>query len=83
MKGADAPMRRILSLSLALGLLALSVFSVCCAAAADSGATEAVPVLDKNFDVDLATTLIVIICAVLSVALVIIAIVLGKRNIHN
>lgn len=82
MKGADAPMKRILSLSLALGLLALSVFSVCCAAA-DSGATEAVPVLDKNFDVDLATTLIAIICAVLSVALVIIAIVLGKRNIHN
>ena len=77
-------MRRILSFSLALCLLAVCAFSVCCCAAGDpEAATEAVPVLDKDFDVDLATTLIVIICSAVSVMILVTAFVLAKRNLHN
>lgn len=76
-------MRRILSLSLVLGLLALCIFSVCCAAAGAPDPTQAVPTLDKNFDVNLATTLIVIISTLLVAAILVCFIVLAKRNMHN
>ena len=52
-----------------------------CAASGD----EAIPVpeLDKGFNVDLATALIIIFCSVVAVALLVICIILAKRNMHN
>ena len=77
-------MRRILSLTLVLGLAAMMVMSVGCAAAGSAEATpDPVSQFDPNFDIDLATTLIVVICSVLTAVILVLAIVLAKRNIHN
>lgn len=62
-------------------VLAMAALPLCCSAA--NASALAVPELDRNFDVDLATTLIIIICSVVTAAILVICIVLAKRNIHN
>ena len=44
------------------------------------GATES---LNPGFDVDLATVLIIVICSVIGLAVIVVCIVLAKRNINN
>ena len=77
-------MTRFLSLTLVLCVLLLCAAPLCCAAAADAqDETEPVPVLDKDFNLDLATTLIVVICSVFSAVILVGVVILGKRNIRN
>lgn len=76
-------MKRILSL-----LMILLVFASCAipiiveAGAAESGASAARQ-LDVNFNYDLATTLILIICTVLALLIIAAFVILAKRNTHN
>lgn len=69
-------------LMLALCLLIAVMTPVCCAAA---GATpdQLTPELDKNFNVDLATTLIIIFCSAFIVFLLVILFILAKRNLRK
>ena len=75
-------MKRIISLAIVLLMTAMFVVPLCCAAASDADA-QPVPELDKDFNVDMATTLIIIICSVIVLLILTVCIVLAKRNIHN
>lgn len=67
-------MKRIIALMTALTVPLLCAASAC-------ATTE--PVLDRGFDVDLATVLIIVICSVAAAALLTIAVILANRNMHN
>ena len=75
-------MKRIFCLfTAALILLMCAVPAVCAATKPVENVRSAVH--DENFNVELATVLIVMICSVVFVALVVICIILAKRNINN
>ena len=66
-------------------VLAMCAVPVCCAVASADQSTAVMlsPDLDKNFDVNLATTLIITFCSILGAVVLVIAVILAKRNIHN
>ena len=66
-----------------LSLPALALVSVCAAPAAFSATADEAAQAAGSFDVGLATVLIVVICSVLGIAILTLAVILAKRNIHN
>ena len=72
---------------MALALFMLALFTVptvfAASSTADETAVTAARELDVNFNFDLATALIIIICSVVSAAILVFCIILAKRNIHN
>lgn len=77
-------MKRFLSMLLAISLLIICAApAVCAADGAEPTESHPVPTLDKNFDTDLATTLIIIFCSALALAILVSAAFLAKKNMHN
>lgn len=75
-------MKRLISLALALIVMIMCTIPAVCAASADE-ATHPAPELDSNFNVDLATALIIIFCSVIGAAILVFSVVMSKRNFHN
>ena len=66
------------------GVLILFVCAACLAPiAAAVGDASGAPVNDVDFDVDLATVLIIICCSIVSALTLVAAVILAKRNIRN
>lgn len=75
-------MKRIISLLMILLVFGACAIPIIAEAAAESGAA-AVRELDVNFNFDLATVLIIVICSVLTLLILTAFVILAKRNHHS